>query len=321
MKHFDDFQEDQFDFHAYCLRKVTLRAYVSVLRFEDEVFGQEYYCRAASGIIGIYLRLFDNPENDSKEEPDYSQMSAAERKKAKAVARKKKKAAEKKEAQQKEKDQENGNKKTKGGKPSVVDTDPLGLELLKKDPLDEARKYAAMLTRYAPKDIASWMLAYDVAVRRGKILMALQALRKAHSIDSQSSELFTRVVDFAGRVDKLNGASETVSIVVRAEFPVLLNGKSTDAFVNDALAAANKDTSTSLPMRVAIAKALVSTSPGSLDKATALILDGGTTCRAVSVESVKAAYDALGAFGDGAQSATDKWAAMAKARFPLLKLE
>ena len=26
-KHFDDFMDDQFDFHTYCLRKMTLRSY------------------------------------------------------------------------------------------------------------------------------------------------------------------------------------------------------------------------------------------------------------------------------------------------------
>lgn len=31
-KHFADFAEDQFDFHGYCVRKGTLRAYVDVLR-------------------------------------------------------------------------------------------------------------------------------------------------------------------------------------------------------------------------------------------------------------------------------------------------
>jgi N-alpha-acetyltransferase 15/16, NatA auxiliary subunit len=31
-KHFADFAEDQFDFHTYCVRKMTLRAYVEVLR-------------------------------------------------------------------------------------------------------------------------------------------------------------------------------------------------------------------------------------------------------------------------------------------------
>lgn len=32
-KHFSDFVEDQFDFHSYCIRKMTLRAYVDILRY------------------------------------------------------------------------------------------------------------------------------------------------------------------------------------------------------------------------------------------------------------------------------------------------
>jgi len=31
-KHFQEFIEDQFDFHTYCIRKMTLRAYVDILR-------------------------------------------------------------------------------------------------------------------------------------------------------------------------------------------------------------------------------------------------------------------------------------------------
>ena len=32
VRHFGDFAEDQFDFHSYCVRKMTLRAYVAMLR-------------------------------------------------------------------------------------------------------------------------------------------------------------------------------------------------------------------------------------------------------------------------------------------------
>jgi hypothetical protein len=96
------------------------------------------------------LYLFENPPTDESEEPDYSKMNAAERKKAKAVARKKKKVAEKKEAEEEEKEAEaaNGNNKKqnqKGGKPAVVEQDPFGKELLKKDPLEEAKKYSSIV--------------------------------------------------------------------------------------------------------------------------------------------------------------------------------
>ncbi len=36
--HFTDMIEDQFDFHTYCLRKMTLRAYIELLRCEDTIY-------------------------------------------------------------------------------------------------------------------------------------------------------------------------------------------------------------------------------------------------------------------------------------------
>jgi len=40
LKHFADITDDQFDFHTYCLRKVTLRAY---LRFAVRTLIMNYY--------------------------------------------------------------------------------------------------------------------------------------------------------------------------------------------------------------------------------------------------------------------------------------
>lgn len=39
-KHFEDFVEDQFDFHGYCIRKMTLRSYIELLRMEDTLYGE-----------------------------------------------------------------------------------------------------------------------------------------------------------------------------------------------------------------------------------------------------------------------------------------
>ncbi len=41
--HFNDFAEDQFDFHTYCIRKMTLRSYVELLRMEDRLYGHKYF--------------------------------------------------------------------------------------------------------------------------------------------------------------------------------------------------------------------------------------------------------------------------------------
>jgi peptide alpha-N-acetyltransferase len=50
-KHYTDMTEDQFDFHSYCLRKMTLRAYVSMLKFQDRLHAHEYFHKAAAGAI------------------------------------------------------------------------------------------------------------------------------------------------------------------------------------------------------------------------------------------------------------------------------
>ena len=297
MKHFEDIVEDQFDFHAYCLRKVTLRAYVSVLRFEDEVYGHSYFTRAAAGIAAIYLHLLDHPVGQDEEEPDYSQMSAAERKKAKAIARKNKKKAEKKAE---ESPAENAKK---NGKASYVDEDPNGEELLKKDPLEELRKMAAMLARYAPQNVETWTIGYDVAMRRSKVLMALQALCKAHALDPESGPVFSRLVDFGSRT--FPSEHPAVATVLQEETARLLQGKSVSDFVRDAA----QTNCTNLPLRVAIAKALPNPA-----EATAFLVQGGLNCRDVTVESVHEATAALASLG----TVPKEWSDAVAEQFPLL---
>jgi hypothetical protein len=50
-KHYTDMVEDQFDFHTYCLRKMTLRSYVQMLKFQDHLHSYPYFHKAAIGAI------------------------------------------------------------------------------------------------------------------------------------------------------------------------------------------------------------------------------------------------------------------------------
>jgi hypothetical protein len=285
------------------------------------VFGEDYYCEAASGIIRIYLQLFENPSTDDSAEPDYSKMTAAERKKAKAIARKKKKATEKKETEEQEKEAAtNGDKKQnqKGGKSVVLDMDPLGKELLKKDPLEEAKKYSATLARYAPKRLETWILQYDVSILRKKPLLALQALHKARSIDPESTELFTRIVDFAGKMDGFVETSDIVKAVIKEETPPLLGGQSVGDFVKAAASAIRNDAMADLPTRVAVAKALIETKTGPVTDACALIANGGISSKNATAATCHSALDALKAFGSDAASSTKQWITDVQGRFPMI---
>jgi hypothetical protein len=53
-KHFGDFSEDQFDFHSYCVRKMTLRSYLGLLRLEDRLQHHPFYMRV-SGTVTLLL--------------------------------------------------------------------------------------------------------------------------------------------------------------------------------------------------------------------------------------------------------------------------
>jgi peptide alpha-N-acetyltransferase len=158
-KHFADFQEDQFDFHTYCVRKMTIRSYVQMLRLEDKLWGHSFYTRAAKAAIECYLCLYDNPQKKSEEstEADYAAMTPADRKKAKAKARKetakKNKEKFKKEAAaaaSKEMEKEDKDKKKKGGgqkKDTPVDEDPDGEKLAAKDPMEECTRIGKVSQR------------------------------------------------------------------------------------------------------------------------------------------------------------------------------
>lgn len=324
-KHFEDFHEDQFDFHSYCIRKVTLRAYVDVLRWEDDLWSQKCYGRAAEGIINCYLHLYDNPKDalTGDEEPDYSNMNAAQKKKAKNIYRKKKKAAEKraaeKEEQKKTEGNLNGDKKNKT-KTEVVDEDPNGDVLLKRNPLDQAKKYISTLVKNAPNRFATWILQYDVAVRRGKKMMALQALFKAKSIDPSNSELFQRSVDFAFNIHIRNDDScdSVVSEILTSETATLLGGKSVEDYVSENYTSVKNDNLTDLPMRLAVAKASVLTKTASIVDVASLITIEGLKGRKVSVANCRKAIEFLNSLGEDAHGVKSCWISKVKEKYPLV---
>lgn len=52
-KHFEEITEDQFDFHTYCMRKMTLCAYMRLLRLEDVLRSHQFYFKAAKLAIEV----------------------------------------------------------------------------------------------------------------------------------------------------------------------------------------------------------------------------------------------------------------------------
>jgi tetratricopeptide (TPR) repeat protein len=62
-KHFNDYYDEMFDFHGYCVRKTTLRAYWDVITMQDSGYTHKFYQRAARGALKLYIHLLDCPED------------------------------------------------------------------------------------------------------------------------------------------------------------------------------------------------------------------------------------------------------------------
>merc|ERR1712227_820446 len=82
---FADITEDQFDFHQYCMRKMTLSKYVDMLRLEDQLREHRFFRCAAVIAIEIYIQIFDgvwNPDT-GKSGSEEAKLSESELKKLK----------------------------------------------------------------------------------------------------------------------------------------------------------------------------------------------------------------------------------------------
>ncbi|KAG2780912.1 hypothetical protein JG687_00002191 [Phytophthora cactorum] len=223
-KHFNDFVEDQFDFHTYCIRKMTLRAYIQMLRLCDEIYGRPFFVEAAHGAIACYEALEEKEAEKAKEEAKIAaanaNMSAAEKKKAKRALAKARKAEFKrkeeeelnaklhKEVEDKEREAtKNGKAKANPGPTRPKDDDPVGEKLAAKPALEEAWRFVSILQRYASEDVKTHLAAFDIALRKKKFLLCLQALLKAQKLENVSvgtkKELSSRRVVFLEEVKQV----------------------------------------------------------------------------------------------------------------------
>eukprot|EP00232_Nephroselmis_pyriformis_P011093 CAMPEP_0182873838 /NCGR_PEP_ID=MMETSP0034_2-20130328/12564_1 /TAXON_ID=156128 /ORGANISM="Nephroselmis pyriformis, Strain CCMP717" /LENGTH=757 /DNA_ID=CAMNT_0025006513 /DNA_START=71 /DNA_END=2340 /DNA_ORIENTATION=- len=215
-KHFDDIEEDQFDFHSYCLRKMTLRAYVKMLRMEDTLYSHHFFTRAMEGAVRCYLALHDCPPGKAAaaaEEEAMKDMTPAERKKYKSKLRKleaQTKRREEEEAAAREeaakakaaeaaKEAKDKDGKKKGGAGSKVekdkDMDPDGVQLAAVEaPLEEAKKHVGKLLAAAPDSAATHALAAEYYIRAGKIIPALKCAKRAHVLAPGSALAHATVV-------------------------------------------------------------------------------------------------------------------------------
>jgi len=179
LQHFTEIIEDQFDFHTYCTRKMTLRSYVELLRLEDVIRSHRFYKKAAHCAINVYLHLHDKPLKDDANlnELNPGNLDPSELKKMRNKERKKQKKAEleKQNQQQAQAKKEMHNKAQKKNNEEELDSPPkddLVPEKLERpeDPLGEAIKFLMPLQTLAAKCLSTHITAFEIYYRKGEKL-------------------------------------------------------------------------------------------------------------------------------------------------------
>ncbi|XP_021298782.1 N-terminal acetyltransferase A complex auxiliary subunit NAA15 [Herrania umbratica] len=273
-KHYADITEDQFDFHSYCLRKMTLRAYVEMLKFQDRLHSHAYFHKAAAGAIRCYLKLYDSPLNSPAEEEDDASKTPSQKKKMK---KQRKAERAKKEAEDKI-EESSASGVSKSGKRHVkpVDPDPYGEKLLKtEDPLSEATKYLKLLQKNSPDSSETHLLSFEVNMRKQKILLAFQAVKQLLRLDAENPDSHGCLIKFFHKVgsmpDPVTDGETLVWSVLEAERPSISQlQEKTLGEANEIFLGRHED---SLMHRVAVAEMLYTLEPTKKLEAIKLIED------------------------------------------------
>lgn len=172
---FDIWQEDQFDFHSFSLRKGQIRAYVDMIRWEDKLREHPFYFRAALDAVKLYLSMYDKPESvNGANGNNANGEDAAEKKKAAKKAKKEAQKAEKEAAERAAKQNPNKAQKDKEEEVKKKDDDPNGVKLAEtKDPLGDAMKFLEPLLQFSPKNIEGQIAGFEVYIRRSKSFVSV----------------------------------------------------------------------------------------------------------------------------------------------------
>ncbi|XP_036613540.1 N-alpha-acetyltransferase 16, NatA auxiliary subunit isoform X3 [Trichosurus vulpecula] len=302
-RHFFEITDDQFDFHTYCMRKMTLRAYVDLLRLEDVLRKHAFYFKAARSAVEIYLKLHDNPlTNESKEQEVNSEnLSAKELKKMLSKqrrAQKKAKLEEERKHAERERQQKNQKKKrdeeeeeTSGPKEELV---PEKLERVE-NPLEEAIKFLRPLKTLAADNIDTHLLAFEIYFRKGKFLLMLQSVKRAFAINRNNPWLHECLIKFSKSVSNHSNLPEIVNKVLTQEMQKIFVNKDLESFNEEFL----KHNATSIRHLLSGAKMMYFLDESRQEKAIAIATRLDETVKDKNVKTLTKVFEALvdGSFG------------------------
>uniref|UniRef100_A0A8C4E5Y6 N-alpha-acetyltransferase 15, NatA auxiliary subunit a n=1 Tax=Dicentrarchus labrax TaxID=13489 RepID=A0A8C4E5Y6_DICLA len=315
-RHFVEITDDQFDFHTYCMRKMTLRSYVDLLKLEDVLRQHPFYYKAARTAIQIYLALHDKPLTDDNKESqaDTENLTDKELKKLRNKQRRAQKKAqleEEKKNAEKEKLLKNQKKKKEDDDEEIGGPkEELIPDKLSKSPLEEAVKFLIPLKNLVRNKIETHLLAFEIYFRKEKYLLMLQSVKRAVVIEPSNPWLHQCLVRFFKGVSESADLAEAVRTVLKQEISRLFGESNPQSFNKNYLS----QHSNSIPHRVAAAKMMVYLEPSSDKMACEIATALDESLSGKSLQVLEALRD--GQLGEGQQKAAEAYRASCHKIFP-----
>lgn len=169
-KIYQQFEDDQMDFHSYCMRKGTPRAYVDMLKWGKTIYTQPIYVRAMKGAFKIYNKLYNDSKNLNENEQIENLVE-------KVMQEHSKKSKKENSVLNKRKEEE---KKTVIAYPESDDKDPYGIDLVKSNsPMDAfMEQFYENYNRQAKEQERDYEFEFDYQYSNGKLALCLSALSK-----------------------------------------------------------------------------------------------------------------------------------------------
>ena len=318
-RHFTEITEDQFDFHTYCMRKMTLRSYVRLLRQEDVLRSHTFYFKAATLAIEIYLQLHDSPysELDSSQLNSSGELTASELRKIRNKQRK----AQKKLQQEKEKQKVEDQKKEQASKKlqdaeidGPKEEELLPDQLVKVDnPLEESVKFLKPLQAFASHRMETHIMSFHVYWRKRKILLMLQSIKRGFYLDINHPKFHPCLIQFLNLMKNSNNMSDSVKIVLEEETS-LICGSCTPNELNKSFYQRNLK---SYPHRVAFAEAAYMLDSSMKEEILRMLMNFEDNLNGVTLQVCSEVLEMLknGSFGD-CDKYIDAYKQMCHQQFP-----
>ena len=154
-KHNDDNHAELFDFHSYTLRRCNIRSWIDVVFTEDHFGSTKFYLEAAPKLISVYIKVFDDKEGEAGVRSRFIPRPPIDFDNATFPTPAERTDAQK-HAEQLEKD--------------------FILQVDLSEPLKKCEPYLAALATYAPHEVSSHELAFEVHLRAQRPVLCAKAI-------------------------------------------------------------------------------------------------------------------------------------------------